>query len=180
MTRLMASIPRSTNARSISVRRSYARKRFPVKRRRSVVVRAALLSSALVLLVACSEDPKIEIPLTTPQATATPLPSATVVTWPVSPPVAESPTLAPIDTPPPPPPTPLPTPTLATAPPPSAVPPTVPPPPAGNCDPSYPDVCIPPPPPDLSCGDVPYEDIRVLPPDPHGFDRDNDGVGCEG
>jgi hypothetical protein len=49
-----------------------------------------------------------------------------------------------------------------------------------DCDPSYPDVCIPPPPPNLNCDDpgVP-ENIRVLPPDPHGFDGDNDGIGCE-
>lgn len=49
----------------------------------------------------------------------------------------------------------------------------------GNCDPSYPTVCIPPHPPDLDCGDIPHRRFRVLPPDPHGFDRDNDGIGCE-
>jgi len=48
-----------------------------------------------------------------------------------------------------------------------------------NCDPAYPNVCIPPPPPDLDCGDIPYHNIRVLPPDPHRFDRDKDGIGCE-
>ena len=48
-----------------------------------------------------------------------------------------------------------------------------------QCDPSYPDVCIPPYPPDLDCGDIPYKNFRVLPPDPHGFDRDKDGIGCE-
>lgn len=48
-----------------------------------------------------------------------------------------------------------------------------------RCDPAYPDVCIPPPPPDLDCGDIPYRRFRVLPPDPHGFDRDRDGIGCE-
>jgi micrococcal nuclease len=48
-----------------------------------------------------------------------------------------------------------------------------------NCDPSYPDVCIPPPPPDLDCRDIPYRRFRVLPPDPHGFDRDGNGIGCE-
>jgi micrococcal nuclease len=47
------------------------------------------------------------------------------------------------------------------------------------CDPSYPGVCIPPAPPDLNCGDVQYRRFQVLPPDPHGFDRDGDGVGCE-
>ena len=51
--------------------------------------------------------------------------------------------------------------------------------PASACDPSYPDFCIPPPPPDLDCADVGQEDFAVLPPDPHGFDGDGDGVGCE-
>jgi endonuclease YncB( thermonuclease family) len=59
-------------------------------------------------------------------------------------------------------------------------PPSPPPPSRGNCDPSYPGVCIPPYPPDLDCADVPYTNFRVLSPDPHGFDgNDNDGVGCE-
>ncbi len=48
-----------------------------------------------------------------------------------------------------------------------------------ECDPSYPDVCIPPPPPDLDCKDVPYRNFRVLDPDPHHFDGDKDGIGCE-
>lgn len=47
------------------------------------------------------------------------------------------------------------------------------------CDPSYPDVCIPPPPPDLDCGDIPYRNFRVIGSDPHGFDGDGNGVGCE-
>lgn len=45
----------------------------------------------------------------------------------------------------------------------------------GNCDPSYPDVCIAPPPPNLNCNDVPYNDIKVAGDDPHGFDREGDG-----
>lgn len=49
----------------------------------------------------------------------------------------------------------------------------------GSCDPAYPTVCIPPPPPDLDCGDIPYRNFRVLPPDPHHFDGDGDGIGCE-
>ncbi|WP_114313566.1 thermonuclease family protein [Thermus caldifontis] len=49
----------------------------------------------------------------------------------------------------------------------------------GRCDPSYPTVCIPPPPPDLDCTDIPYRRFKVLPPDPHRFDRDGDGIGCE-
>lgn len=48
-----------------------------------------------------------------------------------------------------------------------------------NCDPAYPDFCIPSPPPDLDCKDVPYKNFRVLPPDPHRFDGDKDGIGCE-
>jgi micrococcal nuclease len=50
----------------------------------------------------------------------------------------------------------------------------------GNCDPSYPTVCIPPYPPDLDCKDIPYRRFQVNPPDPHFFDGDYDGVGCEG
>ena len=49
----------------------------------------------------------------------------------------------------------------------------------GGCHPAYPSVCIPPPPPDLDCGEIPYRRFKVLAPDPHGFDRDKDGVGCE-
>lgn len=48
-----------------------------------------------------------------------------------------------------------------------------------DCDPSYPTVCIPSPPPDLNCDDIPFKRFEVLPPDPHGFDGNNDGVGCE-
>ncbi len=49
-----------------------------------------------------------------------------------------------------------------------------------NCDSSYPDVCIPPAPPDLDCKDVSFRRFAVQPPDPHGFDGDGDGIGCEG
>lgn len=48
-----------------------------------------------------------------------------------------------------------------------------------ECDPSYPDVCIAPPPPNLNCDDVPYSNIKVEGDDPHGFDREGDGIGCE-
>jgi len=48
---------------------------------------------------------------------------------------------------------------------------------------SYPTVCIRPPPPDLNCGDIPYTNFTVLwnvpDPDPHHFDGDKDGIGCE-
>lgn len=49
----------------------------------------------------------------------------------------------------------------------------------GNCDPAYPDVCIASPPPDLDCKDIPYKRFRVLGPDPHRFDAQHDGIGCE-
>jgi len=48
-----------------------------------------------------------------------------------------------------------------------------------SCDPSYPDVCIPSYPPDLDCGEIRFANFKVLPDDPHGFDGDNDGIGCE-
>ncbi len=55
-----------------------------------------------------------------------------------------------------------------------------------NCDPSYPDVCIPIGAADYDCagggGNGPNYisgTIRVLPPDPHKLDRDGDGFGCE-
>jgi len=48
-----------------------------------------------------------------------------------------------------------------------------------DCDPSYPDFCILPPPPDLDCKDLPQKRFTVLQPDPHRFDGDKDGIGCE-
>ena len=48
-----------------------------------------------------------------------------------------------------------------------------------SCDPSYPDVCIPPYPPDLDCDEIGYSNFRVTGYDPHGFDADYDGIGCE-
>ena len=87
---------------------------------------------------------------------------------------------APAPPPPAPPPAPRPAPPAPLPPPPP--PPAAPapaPPPGGRCDPSYPTVCIPPPPPDLDCGEVPYRRFQVRPPDPHRFDGDSDGIGCE-
>jgi len=53
----------------------------------------------------------------------------------------------------------------------------------GKCAASYPTVCIHPPPPDLNCSDIPYRGFRVrwdvADPDPHHFDGDRDGLGCE-
>ena len=48
-----------------------------------------------------------------------------------------------------------------------------------RCEPSYPDFCIPPPPPDLDCADVKRHNFRVVGADPHHFDGDHDGRGCE-
>jgi micrococcal nuclease len=52
-----------------------------------------------------------------------------------------------------------------------------------NCEPSYPDFCIPIGTPDLDCGDIDARRFRVLwnvaNPDPHRFDGDRDGIGCE-
>jgi len=72
--------------------------------------------------------------------------------------------------------TPTPVPPTPTPPP---VQPTPTPPPSANCSPAYPTVCIPPPPPDLDCKDIPYKRFTVLAPDPHKFDSDKDGIGCE-
>jgi micrococcal nuclease len=49
-----------------------------------------------------------------------------------------------------------------------------------DCSPAYPDACIPLGPPDLDCEDVSARGFAVLTPDPHNFDRDGDGIGCEG
>ena len=48
-----------------------------------------------------------------------------------------------------------------------------------KCDKSYPDFCIPQSPPDLNCKDITEKRFTVLPPDPHNFDADEDGIGCE-
>jgi hypothetical protein len=49
----------------------------------------------------------------------------------------------------------------------------------GNCSPSFPRVCIPPPPPVLNCDDISSRNFRIIGPDPHNFDGDNDGIGCD-
>ena len=51
--------------------------------------------------------------------------------------------------------------------------------PSHNCDPSYPDFCIPSPPPDLDCPEIPHNNFKVVGSEPHGFDRDGDGKRCE-
>lgn len=70
------------------------------------------------------------------------------------------------------------TPVPTLPPPPTATP--VPPPAAESvCDPSYPDFCLKPNIADLDCGEIPYRRFTVIGADPHRFDGDNDGVGCE-
>jgi micrococcal nuclease len=55
--------------------------------------------------------------------------------------------------------------------------------PGNNCEPSYPDVCIPIGSADLDCPDIDARRFTVLwevaNPDPHRFDGDADGIGCE-
>lgn len=48
-----------------------------------------------------------------------------------------------------------------------------------NCDPSYPTICLRSGAPDLDCRDIGWANFRVVGKDPHRFDRDGDGVGCE-
>ena len=48
-----------------------------------------------------------------------------------------------------------------------------------ECDAAYPTVCIPSPPPDLDCGQISFHNFAVRAPDPHRFDGDGDGIGCE-
>lgn len=49
----------------------------------------------------------------------------------------------------------------------------------GGCDASYPDTCLPSPPPDLDCRDIGERRFRVEGGDPHNFDGDGNGIGCE-
>lgn len=47
-----------------------------------------------------------------------------------------------------------------------------------NCDPNYSGTCIPKNSPDLDCSDF-SGPVKVSGSDPHGLDRDGDGIGCE-
>lgn len=113
--------------------------------------------------------------------TLTPIPAPTQEPARPSPDPSSTPTPAPTPTPtstpaatPTPSPTASPTATLAPTPRPTTTAD-----PRAGCDPSYPTVCIPPPPPDLDCGDIPYRRFQVIGSDPHRFDGDKDGIGCE-
>jgi hypothetical protein len=50
---------------------------------------------------------------------------------------------------------------------------------AQSCDSHYPDFCIPPPPPDLDCPQIGVANFTANQPDPHHFDADKDGTGCD-
>jgi endonuclease YncB( thermonuclease family) len=130
---------------------------FPPDIAKEAEIRAAQQEAVAAGSGLWADDTTDVVPVVPP--TATPVvnqPAATPIV-PTATPQSVAPTL-----------TPLPAPTATTAP------------VQGNCDPSYPDVCIPPAPPDLNCGDVPqYSNFRVLPPDPHRFDGNKDGRGCE-
>jgi endonuclease YncB( thermonuclease family) len=55
-------------------------------------------------------------------------------------------------------------------------------PPSGGCDANYAGACVPPYPPDLDCDDLRrlgLAPVRVVGSDPHRFDGDGDGLGCE-
>ena len=111
-------------------------------------------------------------PTATPTPTPTPSPTATPTSSPTASP-SPTPTSTPVTTV-------TATPTAPATQAPTATPlPTATADPRAGCDPSYPTICLPPPPPDLNCGDIPYRRFQVLAPDPHGFDRDKDGIGCE-
>jgi hypothetical protein len=148
------------------------------------VLRAVLAASAILLFAAiglaqsapdCSVKRCIFLPIATgngsratptktpggaPEPTKTPTPTITSTptrtpTATVTPTATRTPTRTPTHTP---------TPTLD----------------PNKCAPEYPDFCIPPPPPDLDCVDVlPHTNFTVLQPDPHRFDADKNGIGCE-
>jgi hypothetical protein len=52
--------------------------------------------------------------------------------------------------------------------------------PQEDCDPAYPDDCLPSPPPDLDCAEIGHR-VRVDHSygDPHRLDADRDGIGCD-
>ena len=50
---------------------------------------------------------------------------------------------------------------------------------AKQCDPSYPTICLRSGASDLDCRDIGFANFRVVGSDPHQFDRDRDGIGCE-
>jgi micrococcal nuclease len=51
---------------------------------------------------------------------------------------------------------------------------------AEACDPSYPTICVPQDAEPMTCDDIPSVPFPTLHPDPHSFDPDGNGLGCEG
>jgi hypothetical protein len=52
--------------------------------------------------------------------------------------------------------------------------------PQEDCDPAYPDDCLPSPPPDLDCADIGHRvTVDHSQGDPHRLDADRDGIGCD-
>ncbi|NER99628.1 MAG: DNA/RNA non-specific endonuclease [Symploca sp. SIO1B1] len=51
--------------------------------------------------------------------------------------------------------------------------------PSDDCDPNYTGACIPTSPSDLNCGDITARRFQSIGSDPHGFDRDKNGIACE-
>ena len=51
--------------------------------------------------------------------------------------------------------------------------------PSADCDPSYPDLCLPIGGPDINCDDVAERRFTVLAPDRHELDDNDNGIGCE-
>lgn len=147
-------------------------------------VKAAIFVICFILFSALSQPPPNQVqpiasPSPSPSKQAPPTSSPSPKPSPSPRPKAQVPSLSPTPKPKPvaPPPSPV---EKAVEPSPSSPPaPAVIESPQSNCDSSYPDVCIPPPPPDLNCPDITYRNFTVQQPDPHGFDRDSDGIGCE-
>ncbi len=50
---------------------------------------------------------------------------------------------------------------------------------SGNCDPSYEGACVPNDGADYNCADINGTDFQSVGTDPHGLDRDGDGIACE-
>lgn len=146
--------------------------RHPASKRLAAALAAGLAVSALAALMSCGgseSEVADDTPASTASATALPEATATAVATDTPKPTN---TAAATNTP---------VPATAT---PTTRPPTVAPaatatPSRAGCSAAYPTVCIPPPPPDLDCKDVGFKRFQVLPPDPHGFDADHDGIGCE-
>lgn len=144
----------------------------PPRERPHVAIIALAAGVVATLALACTTEKTIVVVATpTPATIAGDIPATEV-----PPPPTEIPP-APTNTPRPPPP---PVQQLIPAAQPPPVQPLAPaaPEPPSDCHPSYPTLCLPGSP-DLDCGDISARRFPVTGSDPHGFDGDFDGVGCE-